>query len=74
VLARSLWPRSLESLIAAQAVTDADRHAYEAYPQLQRQVHNIDVHAHVTEEPSDPASDQTLPRDPPHTRGSGEVS
>jgi uncharacterized BrkB/YihY/UPF0761 family membrane protein len=53
VLARRLWPRSLESLISARARTGADRDAYEAYPQLQRQVHNVRVRARVTEEPVD---------------------
>jgi uncharacterized BrkB/YihY/UPF0761 family membrane protein len=53
VLARRLWPRSLESLISARARTGADRDAYEAYPQLQRQVHNVRVRARVTEESLD---------------------
>lgn len=47
VLARRLWPRSLASLVLAESRTKADEEAYRTYPQLERQVHNMDVDARV---------------------------
>jgi membrane protein len=54
VLTQRLWPRSLRSLIEAQADNAADRRAYQAYPQLERQVHNVVVHTHVTDQGASP--------------------
>lgn len=49
VLTRRLWPRGLRAFFTGEATTDADRRAYGAYPQQERQVHNIDVDVHVDE-------------------------
>ncbi len=50
VLSRRLWPRSLRSLTESRAHTTADRRAYQSYPQLERQVHNMSVQAHGSDE------------------------
>ncbi|MGB8960624.1 MAG: YihY/virulence factor BrkB family protein [Pseudonocardiaceae bacterium] len=53
VLSRRLWPRGLRSLTEYRATTAADRAAYEAYPQRERQVHNLRVDAEITNDQSD---------------------
>jgi YihY family inner membrane protein len=50
MLTERLWPRSLSSLIEARADNAADRRAYRSYPQVERQVHNLRVHTHVTDQ------------------------
>lgn len=50
VRSQQLWPRGLRSM-SGEATTDADRRAYEAYPQRERLAHNMIVEVHpVTEE------------------------
>ncbi len=48
VAARRLWPRGLRTLTGV-ATTDADRRAYLAYPQQERQVHNTEVQVTMTD-------------------------
>lgn len=54
-----LWPRGLKSM-SSQATTDADRRAYESYPQRERQSHGAEVDVRVgtdpgTDSPTDPS-------------------
>ena len=51
VLGRRLWPRSLRSVLRAGAETSADVRAYTAYPQREKQAHNIEVEVEVVDEP-----------------------
>ena len=60
VRARRLWPRGLRSMTELQATTAADRAAYEAYPHLERQVHNLRVDTQVV------TSDQSAPPEDGH--------
>lgn len=60
VRTRRLWPRSLRSMTELQATTAADRAAYEAYPHLERQVHNLRVDTQVV------TSDQSPPPEDGH--------
>ncbi|MBV9314057.1 MAG: YihY/virulence factor BrkB family protein [Pseudonocardia sp.] len=50
VLIQRLWPRSLISMIEARAASAADRRAYQSYPKLERQVHNVRVQTQVTDQ------------------------
>jgi len=60
VLAKGLWPRGLRTLTGVPT-TEADRRAYEAYPQRERQAHHtdVDVEVEVGSESAGPAEPTT---------------
>jgi YihY family inner membrane protein len=57
VLAGRLWPRSVRAMVSGHAENAADRRAYLSYPQIERQVHNVQVETRIVDKP-DPDKQQ----------------